>query len=244
MEALAAEPPREALGIDRAEWDRLALALEDAIPAYERMNRLMSLGQVGAWRRFAAAKANRGEAVVEVGSGPGVFAALLAERGVGSTVLVDPLPAMHRAARGRAPGASFVGAIAERLPLASGSVDRAFCLFSFRDFLDKRQGLRELRRVLRPGGWLHVLEPVKGRGLKQALVDLHVNVAVPLLASLVVPRRVRRGWRGNPYRAFAKTYRDFGTPEFYAALMREEGFRDVKFERLSLGGAALWSGRA
>lgn len=242
--ALVKESRREALEIDPAEWRRLSLALEDAIPSYERMNRVMSLGQVSSWRRFAARKAQKGEAVLEVGSGPGVFGDLLKERGVGSVVLLDPIPAMHRAARERVPGAHLVGGIAERLPLTAGTIDRAFCLFSFRDFLDKRRGLREIRRVLRARGHVHILEPVKGRGLKQALVNMHVNVAVPWLARLLVPLRVQRTWRGNPYKAFAKTYRDFGSPEFYAGLMREEGFRDVKVERLRLGGAALLSGRA
>jgi ubiquinone/menaquinone biosynthesis C-methylase UbiE len=271
---------RRTLEIDRAEWDRLSLALEDAIPSYERMNNVMSLGQVGGWRRFTANKARKGEAILEIGSGPGVFGELLKERGVGSMVLLDPLAAMHRAARERVPDALFVGGagggeassassrnrdsagpaeaklppgprgtveflvgVAERLPLAAGTIDRAFCLFSFRDFLDKRRGLREIKRVLKPGCHVHILEPVKARGLKQALVNMHVNVAVPLLARLFVPPRVQRTWRGNPYRAFAKTYRDFGSPEFYAGLMRDEGFRDVTVERLSLGGAALLSGR-
>lgn len=240
----AAADHREALEIDAAEWERLGRALEDAIPSYERMNQVMSLGQVKAWRRFTAAKAKRGEAALEIGSGPGVFGELLAERGVGSTVLLDPLAAMHRAAQKRARSALFVRGVAERLPLAAGSVDRAFCLFSFRDFLDKRRGLREIKRVLKPRGWVHVLEPAKTRGLKQALVNLHVNVAVPILARLLVPPRVQRTWRGNPYRAFAKTYRDFGSSDFYAELMRAEGFREVKIETLSLGGAALLSGRA
>lgn len=242
--ALVEGAPREALEIDPAEWRRLGVALEDTIPSYERMNWVMSLGQVNSWRRFAARKAQTGEAVLEVGSGPGVFGARLQERGVGPLVLLDPLAAMHRTARERVPDALFLGGIAERLPLAAGTMDRAFCLFSFRDFLDKRRGLREIKRVLRPSGYVHILEPTKGHGVKQALVNMHVNVAVPLLARLLVPPRVQGTWRGNPYRAFAKTYRDFGSPEFYAALMRDEGFRDVKVERLSLGGAALLSGRA
>lgn len=231
------------LRLPEAEWRRVARALQDALPSYERMNRLMSLGQVGRWREAAAAKCRAGELVLEIGSGPGVFAPLLLARGA-RIVLLDPLRAMQEAARRGVKGAAFALGIGERLPLAAGSVDRVFCLFSFRDFLDKRLGVREMLRVLKPGGEAHVLEPAKGRGPRQWLVNAHVNLLVPAAARLLVPPRVQRGWQGNPYRAFARTYRAFGTPQEYAALMDEEGFRGVRVERLALGGAFLLSGRA
>ena len=61
-----------------------------------------------------------------------------------------------RQQRGESP-AAYVEAIAESIPLPDDNFDMVFCLFSFRDFKDKEQGLREIYRVLKPGGQLVIL---------------------------------------------------------------------------------------
>jgi len=233
--------------MDPDDWRDLETCLETIIPTYERVNRAMSLGQVGRWRRTVWRHVAPGETVVELGSGPGQFAA-----GIPHAVryLVDPLPAMQHAARtllgnnGAAGPFHQLVATGEHVPLAGGIADHVVCAFSFRDFLDKRAGLTEMWRLLRPGGRMWILDVCKHeRGLLAPLVRTHVRHVVPRLGRMLTPRAVRRRWRGDPYRAFARTYDAFGTPQTYAALAAEVGFVDVSVKVLTLGGAMLLSGR-
>ena len=145
-------------GIDLDAWTELEEQLEATIPNYDRVNRLMTFGQDKRWRRNVRNQATEGMKVLEVGCGPGSFAEDLI--GLDVTCL-DPSEAMlkvakkrvdaARASRGEEP-AAYVQALAEDIPLDDDSFDMVFCLFSFRDFQDKKKGLEEIYRVLKPGG--------------------------------------------------------------------------------------------
>jgi arsenite methyltransferase len=107
--------------------------------------------------------------ILEVGSGSGVAAALVAER-AGFVAAVDPSPVMTAQARRRLRAAMAAGraeavqAPAEQLPYADESFTGAFTIFSLHHWSDRGQGLSEVRRVLRPGGRLLVCERVEGHG--------------------------------------------------------------------------------
>ncbi|MBW3583304.1 MAG: class I SAM-dependent methyltransferase [Euryarchaeota archaeon] len=235
--------PSDARSMDPADWKALEECLTTIIPTYERVNRAMSLGQVGRWRRAVQRHVAPGETVVELGSGPGQFAAGLPYARV---LLVDPLVPMQQAARARLDGqdAAFVVATGEHVPFRSGIADHVVCAFSFRDFLDKRAGLAEMHRLLRPGGRFWVLDVHKAeRGPLKPLVHFHVHRVVPPLARLITPRAVRRRWTDDPYAAFARTYDAFGTPGTYREMAESVGFTEVSHRLLSLGGAMLLSGR-
>lgn len=237
--------PSDARFMDPADWHDLETCLATIIPTYERVNRAMSLGQVGRWRRQIQRHVRPGDVVVELGSGPGQFAAGIP---TAKRYLVDPLPAMQQAARslldGDGGGVHQVVATGEHVPLASGIADHVVCAFSFRDFLDKEQGLREMWRILRPGGRLWILDVYKHtRGLLAPLVRFHVRHVVPRLGRSLTPRSVKRSWRGDPYVAFARTYEAFGSPEAYRQMAEAVGFQDVTVRALSLGGAMLLSAR-
>ena len=154
-------------GIDLEAWTILEAQLEATIPNYDRVNKLMTFGQDKRWRRNVRNHASPGMKVLEVGCGPGSFAEDLV--GLDVTCL-DPSPEMlkvakkrvdaARASRGEEP-AVYVEAIAESIPLEDNTFDMVFCLFSFRDFQDKRKGLEEIYRVLKPGGQLVICDAGK-----------------------------------------------------------------------------------
>lgn len=230
--------------MDPADWRDLEVCLETIIPTYERVNRAMSLGQVGRWRKAIQRHVRPGETVVELGSGPGQFAAGIPQA---RRILVDPLPAMQQAARALlgGAGASFVVGVAESVPLADGVADHVVCAFSFRDFLDKERGLAEMRRLLKPGGRMWILDVRHAeKGPMRALVRFHVRRVVPLVARMLTPREVRARWRGDPYQAFARTVEAFGSPRLYRDMASRVGFGDVRVRALSLGGAMLLTARA
>lgn len=234
--------------MDRSDWEDLETCLATIIPTYERVNRAMSLGQVARWRAHVQKHIRPGDTVVELGSGPGQFAAGVPEARL---LLVDPLAAMQQAARrtldaedaGAGPRLHALGT-GEHVPVRDGVADHVVCAFSFRDFLDKRAGLAEMHRVLRPGGRFWILDVRKPEGGPLApLVRFHVRHVVPVLARAITPRDVKAGWKGDPYTAFARTYDAFGTPSTYAAFAEEVGFEDVTVDTLSLGGAMVLHGR-
>ena len=154
-------------GIDIDEWELLENQLEESIPNYDRVNRLMTFGQDSIWRKNVRNHAEDGMVVLEVGCGPGSFAEDI--ENVELTCL-DPSPEMLKVAKVRVENArksrgenpaTYVQAIAEEIPLPDNTFERVFCLFSFRDFQDKRKGLEEIYRVLKPGGMLVICDAGK-----------------------------------------------------------------------------------
>ncbi|MDP7003324.1 MAG: methyltransferase domain-containing protein, partial [Candidatus Thalassarchaeaceae archaeon] len=141
--------------IGAEDWSELQRNLEESIPVYDRVNRFATLGQVSKWRRMVRDRLPRNGRILEVGCGPGSFAEDVVG---GDLVCLDPIPEMLRISKARvdpkrgARGDSaveFVEGVAEEMPFEDASFDAVCSLFSFRDWYDKREGLREALRVLR-----------------------------------------------------------------------------------------------
>ena len=130
---------------------------------YDRMNRLLSLGMDRRWRRLAVAGAMvRPVRALDIACGTGDFAFELARRFEDAEVLgVDLSPKMLDVARRKNASPRVVFAEGDAMRLA-GISDCSFqlcsCAFGLRNFADRRQALREIARVLAPGGELIVLE--------------------------------------------------------------------------------------
>ena len=223
-----------ALGAGAADWRDLRESTERLVPWYDRVNLANTFGRVPSWRRRVAGTARPGDVALEIGSGPGSFALLLNARRV---YCLDPSVRMLAASRGRLGGVAyrFVRGVGERLPFRAGTVDRAYCSFAFRQFPDKRAAIREVARVLRPGGELHVLDAARPPpGVRRAFMDAWLAVGVPAVVALLVPRRVRREWPEPPFASFVRSYREMEPPEAYADAMRASGFSDVRLAYLSM----------
>ena len=221
-------------GMDRAEWRSVQEALESLLPYYERVNLVNTFARLPVWRAWVARSARPDDVVVEVGTGPGGFARQLGARRV---YCLDPSSAMLSHARGRLESAryGFLSGLAEQMPIRTGSVDKVYCSFSFRDFFDKPAAVREFARVLRPGGELHVLEAARPPpGLRRAFMDSWLRIGTRAVVSVLVPREVRRRWREPPFDAFVRTYAAMAAPEAYADLLRHSGFEAVRVEYVSM----------
>ncbi|MDP6010563.1 MAG: class I SAM-dependent methyltransferase [Candidatus Poseidoniaceae archaeon] len=215
-------------GMGEAAWDELMRNLEATIPTYDKVNSIVTLGQDKRWRKNVASFIKPNMKVLEVGCGPGTFSENL--QGVELTCL-DPSEAMLEAARRRVgmaraargeKDADFVLGVAEELPLADNTFDRVCCLFSFRDFHDKRKGLSEILRVLKPGGRLIICDAGKSNFLQGLAGRIWMGTVVQWVA-----RRVTKD-KEHPWKWLAKTYTHFGTISHYRKMMREVGFSDVR----------------
>jgi len=228
--------------IGQKEWKGIIETIEDAADYYNRMNRLVTFFRVDGWRRRAAAFSRDDVDVLEIGCGPGDFAALLRGRRI---LCVDPSEKLLAVAKERlGKKAEFKLGEAEDLPVESESFDRVFCSFSFRDFRDKERALGEMFRVLRKGGLLVILEIGKPEAsVKLAMMNLHLKYDVPLIARFVVPHSVLMARGENMYKDLWMSYQKYSPTKAYAEIMRGIGFVDVAWDDLTYGGGVLLRGR-
>ncbi len=215
-------------GIDLDAWTKLEEQLEQSIPHYDRVNHWMTFGQDKVWRKNVRNHAKEGMKILEVGCGPGSFAEDLV--GLDVTCL-DPSAEMLRVAKKRVDSAresrgeepaKYVEAIAESIPLPDDTFDRVFCLFSFRDFQDKKKGLEEIFRVLKPGGQLVICDAGKANWFHGLAGRIWMATIVQLIARVITKEK------DHPWKGLARTYSHYGTNGYYRKIMREVGFDDVQ----------------
>lgn len=215
-------------------FDRIA-------PTYDRMNTLFSLDRDRWWRRRAADRAQLqpGQTAVDLCTGTGKLAHELWRRvrPGGRVIGIDFAPGMLALARVREPGIEFVLADATRLPLADATADAVTIAFGYRNLIDRRAGLREMHRVLRPNGRAVILEfTPPPTGTLMTLYRVYLTRVMPGLAGLL------RREDGDAYRYLAESVEAFPSPPAVSAQMREAGFTDVRAERLSFGIVGIHTG--
>jgi demethylmenaquinone methyltransferase / 2-methoxy-6-polyprenyl-1,4-benzoquinol methylase len=231
----------------RAMFDRIA-------GVYDTMNTAMTAGLHHRWRARAAqlARVGPGYRVLDVASGTGDLALALARVVApgGQVVGSDFSQAMLEIARRKATAARtgvearFELADALALPYAEGSFDAATVAFGARNFSDLACGLREMARVVRPGGSVVVLEITRPtRAPLSLFYGMWFDRLVPLLgraAGLLASRRARAGGAPTPNGAIAAAYsylpssvRRFPGPDELAGEMRAAGLDDVRYELLA-----------
>ena len=213
----------------RTMFDRIA-------PVYDLMNRVMTAGLDGRWRRLTAeAAVRRGDRVLDACCGTGDLA-LADERAGGRVVGLDFSERMLERARRKSASVEWVRGDLLELPFEDASFDAATVGFGVRNVADLERSLRELRRVLRPGGLLGILEITKPRGPLRLFYRLWFDGIVPLLGKLL------RG--GSAYTYLPASVRRFPGPDDLAALLERAGFADVSFRLLAGGIVALHTSTA
>jgi demethylmenaquinone methyltransferase / 2-methoxy-6-polyprenyl-1,4-benzoquinol methylase len=226
---------------------RHALNLFAGLPRhYDRMGALLSFGQDPRWRRalVAAIDPAPGQRVLDVATGTGLVALELVARGA-TVVGVDQSEEMLARARERAAGvgsgASFVHGEAEQLPFADGEFDALTFTYLLRYVDDRAATMRELARVVRPGGRIAMVEfgIPRASGLR-ALWRLHTRVVLPLVGRLVSPAWLEVG------RFLGPSIEELHAREpDLAAMWRASGIGDVHERRLSFGaGLVMWGVRS
>jgi demethylmenaquinone methyltransferase / 2-methoxy-6-polyprenyl-1,4-benzoquinol methylase len=214
-------------------------------PTYDRYARLLSFGQDPRWRRFLVSRVDVGpeHTVLDVATGTAAVAIELVRRTGCRVVGLDQSSEMLEAGRDRVEDArlddriELVEGRAERLPFGDASFDGLTFTYLLRYVGDPEATMRELARVVRPGGTIAMLEFGVPRGPARAAWELYVRACLPVLGAVVSP-----GWRrvgsflGDSIRDF---HRRFDVP----ALWRAAGIEGVQSRRLSLGGGLVVWGR-
>ena len=214
----------------RSMFDRIA-------PVYDAMNRVMTMGLDLRWRRLGARAVVRpGDAVLDAACGTGDFAVADLRAGAGTVVGLDFSPRMLERARRKAPQVEWVEGDLLALPFEDGRFDAATIGFGVRNVAHLERALRELRRVLRPGGRVAILEITQPRGALRPFYSLWFDRLVPVLGKALPG--------GSAYTYLPASVKRFPPAEGLAALMGEAGFRGVRFRLLAGSIVALHTGEA
>jgi demethylmenaquinone methyltransferase/2-methoxy-6-polyprenyl-1,4-benzoquinol methylase len=214
----------------RRMFDRIA-------PFYDPMNHVMTVGLDRRWRRLTAdAVVRPGDKVLDGCCGTGDLALAARKAGAAEVIGLDFSEEMLVRARRKAPELAWVRGDLLKLPFGDGEFDAATVGFGIRNVDDLDAGLQELRRVLKPGGRLAILEITRPRGLLGPFFRLWFDGLVPLLGK-VLPG-------GSAYKYLPASVRRFPGPEELVARLEAAGLGDVSFRLFGGGIVALHTGVA
>ena len=210
-------------------------------PTYDRYARLLSFGQDPRWRAFLVSRIPPdAKGVLDVAAGTGAVALQLVQGGH-TVVGIDQSPEMLAVARERLPDVAFHEGKAEALPFADAEFDALTFTYLLRYVDDVPATLRELARVVRPGGVVAMQEFGLPRGVWRPWWELYVRVGLPGAGAVIAP-----GWHevggflGPSIRGF---WKEWPEPRLLDA-WREAGIDDVRARRMSLGGGiVVWGTR-
>jgi demethylmenaquinone methyltransferase/2-methoxy-6-polyprenyl-1,4-benzoquinol methylase len=214
-------------------------------PTYDRYARLLSFGQDPRWRRFLVSRVDVGPAdtVLDVATGTAAVAIELTRRTGCRVVGLDQSQEMLETGRQRVAAAGvadrveLVEGVADRLPFEDAMFDALTFTYLLRYVPDPGATMRELARVVRPGGTIAMLEFGLPRGLARPAWELYVRIGLPALGAIVSP-----GWR-RVGSFLGPSIRNFHRRYDLLDLWRQAGIEDVRFRRLSLGGGLVLWGR-
>jgi demethylmenaquinone methyltransferase/2-methoxy-6-polyprenyl-1,4-benzoquinol methylase len=214
---------------------------------YDLMNDLMSGGMHRLWKRFTLSQAGLkpGQRALDVAGGTGDLAAGLARQVGASGLVVLSDINWEMLSRGRdrlldegfTANVGFAQANAEKLPFADASFDCVTIGFGLRNVTDKPAALASMRRVLRPGGQLLVLEFSRPAAALKPFYDLYSFRVLPALGKMVAGD-------SDSYRYLAESIRMFPDQPTLAGMMREAGFDDCRWHNLTGGVVAVHRGYA
>ena len=214
-------------------------------PRYDFLNRLLSAGRDRAWRRAAVQEAGvpRGGRLLDVCAGTADVAMEAARQFPDARIegvdFSPPMIALGQAKVARAGLAERIRlqvAPAEALPYPDDTFDAATVAFGLRNIPDRLQGLREMLRVLRPGGRAVVLEfTTPPNPLFRGLYLWYFRRVLPRIGRLVSGHR-------SAYDYLPASVAEFPPPEGVAVWMREVGLRDVSYRPMTCGIVAIHAG--
>jgi demethylmenaquinone methyltransferase / 2-methoxy-6-polyprenyl-1,4-benzoquinol methylase len=230
--------------VDEADKAARVRGVFDSVAArYDLMNDVLSMGLHRAWKAYTVTVAGvrPGDRVLDIAGGTGDLARAFAARvgPGGRVVLTDINEAMLRVGRDRLLDEGLplpaLACDAEHLPFADAAFDAVSVAFGLRNMTHKEAALREMARVLRPGGKLLVLEFSQVAEPLRKPYEWYSMKVMPLLGKLIADD-------ADSYRYLAESIRMHPDQATLKAMMKTAGFGHVDVHNLSAGIVALHVG--
>lgn len=216
-------------------------------PAYDFMNRAMTLGIDRWWRRVAVKKVKRTNPrrILDVATGTGDFAIDLYRKIKPDAVVgIDLSQGMLDVARKKIAKRGFGDAVTVQqgdclaMPFAGKSFDAVTVAFGVRNFEHLLQGYQQMQRVLKPGGMLCVIELSTPRNrVIRWFYDLYTLHIIPWVGAL-------KSHDKSAYRYLPQSIAAVPQGDDMLAIMREAGFKDCKVKRLTFGTCSIYFANA
>ena len=208
---------------------------------YDLMNRLMTGGRDGAWRRTVVRLADLGPNArlldVATGTGDILIEALKQHtdvHAIGSDFTFEMM--LKGKAKEGAQAIYWNTADALHLPFPDNTFDAVTSGFGVRNFIDREQAFREQRRVVKPGGRIICLEISKPpKNLLRPFFLFFFNKVVPFIGGLISGQR-------DAYTYLPQSVNEFLTPDELKAIMERAGLREVTYKRLMMSTVAIHMG--
>lgn len=210
---------------------------DEVAQKYDRTNAVLSMGNSWLWRMqtVRAIAPRAGERLLDVAAGTGTSSAALAHAGV-EVVAVDFSPGMIDVGRRKHPKITFVEADAASLPFTTNEFDAVTISFGLRNIENPRTALKEMYRVLKPGGRIVICEFSKPpRALLRAGYGLYLKYVMPRVVGVA---------SSNPeaYGYLADSIKDWPDQATLSQWIRGAGFTRVAYRNLTSGVVALHRG--
>lgn len=215
-------------------------------PHYDLLNRIMSGRRDVAWRRFAAKRLNPDfKRILDLATGTGDLAIAIAERFPEAKVTgADFVEKMMRLAKtktiqkGLGDRVEFVAADATRLPYRDCQFDAVTIAFGLRNIPDRLTALKEMKRIVRPGGKVITLEMTFPKNLRlRNFFRWYLNHMIPIVGGVISGNR-------DAYTYLPDSIQDFLTPEELGDLFKLAGFKSINKFPLTFGLTYLHEGIA
>jgi demethylmenaquinone methyltransferase/2-methoxy-6-polyprenyl-1,4-benzoquinol methylase len=214
-------------------------------PRYDFLNKVLSLGIDRIWRRYAVSRIlwGNGSRILDIATGTGDVALEIAAQTDDSVRIsgIDFCAEMIEIAKVKAANSphghrlEFTVAPCEAIPFPDNTFDSITIAFGIRNVVDRLQGLREMQRVLRPGGKVVILEfSTPTLPVIRELYLFYFNRILPLIGGLFS--------RFSAYRYLPDSVMEFPGRDAFKMLMQQAGFSSTVHRDLSLGIATVYMG--
>ena len=222
--------------------EHIALMFNDIAPTYDKLNHILSLNVDKSWRRKAVRRLKKALAgaenplILDVACGTADSTIKIAEKienakvfGIDISTKMLEIGKEKATKKGLSDRISYSVSRAENLDFQDDTFDAAMVAFGVRNFSDRAQGLKEIRRVLKPNGTLIILELSEPQNLiVRWFYNLYFKNILPFIGKRV-------SGNANAYRYLQQTVEKFPMPNEFMAMLSDCGYKELKHKALSCG---------
>lgn len=216
---------------------------DEVAPTYDFLNHLLSLGIDNYWRSYATTRAKKliaetpAPRILDVATGTGDLASAMAKIPGAKVTGLDLSPQMLDIARKKYPGITFLEGFAEKLPFDDASFDIVSAGFGVRNFEDLEQGMREFRRVLKPGGYALIIEPMIPRNtVMKRLYLIYFKKVLPKIAGMFSKSSFAYDYLPHSVEEFPQT-------ENFTSILEKSGFSSAAYHPMTFETSILYIAR-